>query len=267
MFTKNYNTTRMTLNSTNKLLTLLLLTNIVISQELVDTTIDSQVDSSNLSIEAQQNIEKLDETASKLYFEYKDTLNEFKALKNYDDQLSKIIDQQVIEIKSVKEQIDSLDDVNIDILPLLKTMIDTLGKSIEYDLPFLKDERVNRVNNLDKLILRADVTTAEKFRKVFEAYQLEAKFGKTIETYPGYIKIDEDELAVDYFRLGRLGLFYRTPDGDETGYWNQNTNQWNHEGSSLDNEIKAALDISNRQSPPNFILLPLKPVEKTQESK
>ena len=146
-------------------------------------------------------------------------------------------------------------------------MIDTLGKFIELDLPFLLEERADRVNNLDQLILRADVTTAEKFRKVFEAYQLEAKFGKTIETYPGYINIDGEDLAVDYFRLGRLGLFYRTPDGDETGFWNQITNQWNHEGSSLDNEIKAALDISNRQSPPNFILLPLKPVEKTLESK
>ena len=257
----------MTIHKFIAIFTIVISTNIILAQEIVDITIDSQVDSSNLSIQAQEDVEKLDETATKLYFEYKDTLNEYKSLKNYDDQLSQIIDQQIIEIQSVKKQIDSLDDVNIDILPLLKTMIDTLGKFIELDLPFLLEERVDRVNNLDQLILRADVTTAEKFRKVFEAYQLEAKFGKTIETYPGYINIDGEDLAVDYFRLGRLGLFYRTPDGDETGFWNQITNQWNHEGSSLNNEIKAALDISNRQSPPNFILLPLKPVEKTLESK
>ena len=60
-------------------------------------------------------------------------------------------------------------------------MIDALRLFIEVDIPFLLDERVARVNNLDELILRSDVTTAEKYRKVFEAYQIESDFGKTIE--------------------------------------------------------------------------------------
>ena len=203
----------------------------------------------------------MDEISKKVYFEYKDTLNEYKSLKNYDDQLSEIIDAQFQEITNINQQIDSLDDINVDILPLLKTMTDTLRKVIELDIPFLKDGRVQRVNSLDELLLRADITTAEKFRKVFEAYQIEADFGKTIENYPGYITLNNNQIAVDFFRLGRLGLFYRTPDGNETGFWNLESNNWSHEGSSLDTNIKAALDISNRQSPPNFITLPLKPIE------
>lgn len=231
------------------------------SQEIVNSTINLSVESSNLSIDAQDKIEKLDEISKKVYFEYKDTLNEYKSLKNYDDQLSEIIDAQFKEITNINQQIDSLDDINIDILPLLKTMTDTLRKVIELDIPFLKDGRVQRVNSLDELLLRADITTAEKFRKVFEAYQIEADFGKTIENYPGYITLNSNEVAVDFFRLGRLGLFYRTPDGNETGFWNLDSNNWSHQGSSLDANIKAALDISNRQSPPNFITLPLKPIE------
>ena len=233
----------------------------IYSQEIVDSTIDLSVQSSNLSIDAQEKIEELDEISKKVYFEYKDTLNEYKSLKNYDDQLSEIIDAQFREITNINQQIDSLDDINVDILPLLKTMTDTLRKVIELDIPFLKDARVQRVNSLDELLLRADITTAEKFRKVFEAYQIEANFGKTIENYPGYITLNNNQVAVDFFRLGRLGLFYRTPDGNETGFWNLESNNWSHEGSSLDTNIKAALDISNRQSPPNFITLPLKPIE------
>ena len=240
---------------------LFLSADILYSQEIVDSTIKLSVESSNLSIDAQEKIEKLDEISKKLYFDYKDTLNEYKALKSYDDQLSEIIDAQFAEIENINNQIDSLDDINIDILPLLKTMTDTLRKVINLDIPFLKDDRIKRVNSLDELLLRADITTAEKFRKVFEAYQIEANFGKTIENYAGYIVLDNTEVAVDFFRLGRLGLYYRTPNGKETGYWDINTNDWSHEGSSLDADIKAALDISNRQSPPNFITLPLKPVE------
>ena len=184
------------------------------------------------------------------------------SLKNYDDQLSQIIDAQILEIASINDQLDSLDSINIDILPLLKRMVDSLNKFISLDIPFLIDERQSRLNDLDKLIIRADVTTAEKFRNIFEAYQLEANFGKTIESYQGFLNIEGNERAVDYFRLGRLGLYYRTPNGRETGFWNTNTKKWVHKGSSLDDEIKSALDIANRQAPPNFIKLPVKPLEK-----
>ena len=230
------------------------------AQEVVDQAIDTQVDSSVESAKLQEQIDKLDEESKRIYFEYKDTLNEYKSLKNYDDQLSKIVDQQIQEIKSIEEQIESLDDINIDILPLLKRMVESLSKFVSIDIPFLIDERKKRVEDLDQLITRADVTTAEKFRKIFETYQLEADFGRTIESYNGYIEIDNDSKAVEYFRLGRLGLFYRTLDGKETGFWDNTQKKWEHKGSSLDNDIKLALDIANRQSPPNFISLPLKPV-------
>ena len=230
------------------------------AQEVVDQAIDTQVDASAESAKLQEQINQLDEESKRVYFEYKDTLNEYKSLKNYDDQLSKIVEQQIQEIKSIEEQIESLDDINIDILPLLKRMVESLSKFISIDIPFLIDERKKRVDDLDQLITRADVTTAEKFRKIFETYQLEADFGRTIESYNGYIEIDNDSKAVEYFRLGRLGLFYRTLDGKETGFWDNTQKKWEHKGSSLDNDIKLALDIANRQSPPNFISLPLKPV-------
>ena len=246
-----------------KLITILLFfTSSMFAQEIVDQTINSQVEASNVSIEIQNKIDELDIESKKIYFDYKDTLNEFNSLKNYDDQLSQIINAQILEIASIDDQLDSLDSINIDILPLLKRMVDSLNKFISLDIPFLIDERQSRLNDLDKLIIRADVTTAEKFRNIFEAYQLEANFGKTIESYQGFLNIEGNERAVDYFRLGRLGLYYRTPNGRETGFWNTNTKKWVHKGSSLDDEIKSALDIANRQAPPNFIKLPVKPLEK-----
>jgi DNA repair exonuclease SbcCD ATPase subunit len=244
------------------LASLLIILTPLYAQEIVNKTIDTQVEASNVSIELQNKIDELDVESKKIYFEYKDTLNEYKSLKNYDDQLSQIIDAQIEEIASIKDQLDSLDSINIDILPLLKRMVDSLSKFISLDIPFLIDERTQRVIDLDSLILRADITTAEKFRKIFEAYQIEAKFGKTIEVYQGFLQIDDNEKAVDFFRLGRLGLFYRTPNGSETGYWNSINKNWVNAGSSLDDEIKAALNIGNRQAPPNFISLPIKPIAK-----
>ena len=51
------------------------------SQEIVDEAILTQVDASNESIKLQEQINKLDEESKKIYFEYKDTLNEYKSLK------------------------------------------------------------------------------------------------------------------------------------------------------------------------------------------
>lgn len=243
-----------------KFLLVFFVTSSAFAQEIVNDTIDMQVEASNVSIMLQNKIDELDIESKKIYFEYKDTLNEYKSLKNYDDQLSQIINAQIEEIASIEDQLDSLDSINIDILPLLKRMVDSLSKFISIDIPFLIEERSQRLNDLDSLILRADITTAEKFRKIFEAYQIEAKFGKTIEVYQGFLQIEDSEKAVDFFRLGRLGLYYRTPNGNDTGYWNSQNKDWVHAGSSLDDEIKSALDIGNRQAPPNFISLPIKPI-------
>ena len=79
----------------------------IFAQEIVDETINTQVEASNESIQIQNKIDALDIESKKIYFEYKDTLNEFNSLKNYDDQLSQIIDAQILEISSINEQLDS----------------------------------------------------------------------------------------------------------------------------------------------------------------
>ena len=146
------------------------------AQEIVNETIDTQVSASSLSQDAQKKIDNLDIKSKEIYYEFKDTVAEYKSLKTYDDQLQEIINAQKSEIKSILKQIDSLDSTNKDILPFLKRMIDVLREFVLLDMPFLKDERIATVDNLDEIILQANVTTAEKFRKVFEAYQSEYNF-------------------------------------------------------------------------------------------
>ena len=69
-----------------KIITILLFfTSSIFAQEIVDQTINSQVEASNVSIEIQNKIDELDIESKKIYFDYKDTLDEFNSLKNYDD--------------------------------------------------------------------------------------------------------------------------------------------------------------------------------------
>ncbi len=231
-------------------------------EQLVNDSIDIQSGTIKNLQQAQERIDKLDTESKRLTNEYKDTIVEFEILNKYDNQLERITISQAEEIANITKQIEDLDETNKYVLPLLERMVITLRDLIEIDVPFLMDERMARLEELEDILFKANFSTAEKFRKVFEAYQLEAAFGNTIETYPGFIELDDQTITVDYFRIGRLGWYYRSANGRETGYWDKFNEAWVHTNGKLNDEIKLALDIANRQTPPNFISLPVQPVEK-----
>ena len=99
-------------------------------------------------------------------FDYKDTIKEYENLKLYNDQLQRIITSQEEEIQSILDQIDELDNININMIPIMLKMIDALDKFVTLDIPFLITERTERVDNLKSIMDRGDISTSEKFRKV-----------------------------------------------------------------------------------------------------
>ena len=231
-------------------------------EKLVDETIQKQSSTIESLQVAQEKIDKLDAESKKLTNEYKDTIVEYEILNRYDNQLQKITESQAEEIKNLLDQIDSLDETNKYVLPLLERMVFTLRDLIELDIPFLLDERMLRLEELESILYQANFSTAEKFRKIYEAYQIENEYGRTIEAYSGNININGVNLAAQFFRLGRLNLFYMTPDQDETGYWNKDTNSWLHLGGKYSDEIDSALKVAYKQAPPDFITLPVQGVKK-----
>jgi hypothetical protein len=232
------------------------------NEKLVDQSIANQGSIIESLQATQKRIDSLDAESKKLINEYKDTIVEYEILKNYDDQLEKITENQFVEIQSFIDQIESLDETNKYVLPLLERMVVGLRELIQIDVPFLIDERIARLEELESILYQANFSTAEKFRKIYEAYQIENEYGRTIEAYSSSINIDGIILAADFFRLGRLNLFYRTPDGKETGYWDKQENNWIHLGGKYADDIEAGLKIAYKQAPPDFINLPVMEVER-----
>ena len=64
---------------------------------------------------------------------------------------------------------------------------------------------------------RADVSVAEKFRGVLEAYNIELQYGRGIDTYRGTIDINGTARDVDFLRVGRIALVYQSTDGAFSG--------------------------------------------------
>ena len=207
-------------------------------EELVSDSIDIQSGTIKNLQQAQERIDKLDTESKRLTNEYKDTIVEYEILNKYDNQLERITISQAEEIANITKQIEDLDETNKYVLPLLERMVITLRDLIEIDVPFLMDERMARLEELEDILFKANFSTAEKFRKIYEAYQIENEYGRTIEAYSGSIDVDGINLAAQFFRLGRLNLYYMTPDGGETGYWDKSQKSWVHLGGKYYDEIK-----------------------------
>jgi FtsZ-binding cell division protein ZapB len=230
---------------------------IVEDENIVKDTIGISTASIEKSGLTQEQIVKLDEQTRILLAEYQSTSKEYDSLKLYNDQVQKIINSQIDEIESILIKIDELDQTNQRIVPFMLRMIDGLENFIQLDLPFLLDERRDRLNNLKVTMDRGDISTSEKFRLIIEAYKTELEYGRTIEAYRDNILIDDVETSADFLRIGRIALTYLTVDGSKGGYWDTNSQSWEKASSSIKRSTADALKVASKQAPPALIKIPV----------
>ena len=226
-------------------------------ENIVKDTIGISTASIEKSGLTQEQIVKLDEQTRILLAEYQSTSKEYDSLKLYNDQVQKIINSQIDEIESILIKIDELDQTNQRIVPFMLRMIDGLENFIQLDLPFLLDERRDRLNNLKVTMDRGDISTSEKFRLIIEAYKTELEYGRTIEAYRDNILIDDVETSADFLRIGRIALTYLTVDGSKGGYWDTNSQSWEKASSSIKRSTADALKVASKQAPPALIKIPV----------
>ncbi|MEE4192439.1 MAG: DUF3450 domain-containing protein [Halieaceae bacterium] len=176
--------------------------------------------------QSQLKIDKLAEETRSLLGDYKTVLKQIDGLKVYNARLQKQIDNQERRLVSIDKSIGDVTVIQRQMTPLVIRMIDGLEQFVELDVPFHIEERRQRIaflrNNLD----RSDVTVAEKFRQVLEAYKIENEYGRKIDAYKGSVDIDGVERDVNFFRVGRIALLYQTTDTEVSGAWDQASRSW-----------------------------------------
>lgn len=189
--------------------------------------------------------------------QFKTISKEIEGLEVYNEQLRRQIANQEQEMLDLNNSIDEVSVIERQITPLMLRMIDGLAQFVALDVPFLEEERNNRILDLQNMMDRADVSPSEKFRRVMEAYQVEMDYGKTIEAYPGLKEIDGTERSVDFLRIGRTALIYQTRDASAQGVWNKQTRQWEELDSSYKNQIAKGLKIAKKQLAPDLLMVPV----------
>ena len=205
---------------------------------------------------SQERIDAIDDETLRLLTEYRKALADAESYTTYATQLEAQVGAQNEEMASINQQLSDVETTSREVLPMMQRMLDTLRQFVDLDLPFLLDERKNRVALLEKMMSRADVTLSEKYRRIVEAYQVEMDYGRTLEAYEAKLGDAADARTVQFLRVGRVALLYQTLDGKETGYWDAQQKNW-----VVDNDyrhgFKEGIAVAKKTRAPEMLHIPV----------
>ncbi|MDN3405217.1 MULTISPECIES: DUF3450 domain-containing protein [Pseudoalteromonas] len=227
----------------------------------LNTVIDKSSEINNLAAQSQTKIDKIADSMQGRLQQFKTLNKEIDGLAVYNAQLTKQLNNQIEEMESINLSMDQVSIIERQITPLMLRMITGLEQFVALDVPFLKQERKQRLESLNAMMARADISSSEKFRRVLEAYQVEVDYGRTIEAYTALLDVDNKEREVDFLRIGRLELIYLTRDGKQAGSWDQQSQSFVALPDSTISQINKGLRIARKQLAPDMLTLPIHAAE------
>lgn len=174
---------------------------------------------------------------------YAEILADADITARYNAQVAQQLLSQQSQIASLEQQVAGLDATAVDVQPILQRMFNELNEFVKKDVPFLASERTTRMARLAELMANVDTTSSEKFRRLMEAYQIEMEFGRTMSSYNDTLS---DGREAEFVRVGRVTLLYRTADGEESGYWDNQEKSWVPDPDSA-RKIEEALRIAREE--------------------
>lgn len=233
-------------------------TGVVAQDQQIDPVIDTGVERTEAAAASQERIDSTQSETDRIVSNYKRQLKVIDGLKVYNSLLQRQLDAQVSDMGKLRNSIDEVAIIERQITPTMIKMLESLDVFIQRDVPFLIDERTNRVSRLRSAIESADITTAEKFRAVLEAYNIEGDYGRTIEAYNGTLNLDGVNREVSFMKIGRITLIYQTADRQTNGVWDQSNRTWiTLTDEAFRNYIAKGLQIARDQIAPDMISIPL----------
>lgn len=209
------------------------------------------------SEQAQQAINELDDQKLALIKQVEALESEAQSLEVYNQYVARLIADQSTEKLSLNTQITSVAETRQGLVPLMLSMLETLASFIELDAPFLLDERKDRLLRLQAMMDKADVSDAEKFRRILTAYHIEAEYGNKMGEYQASLTVDEQPRTVNYFYLGRVVFVAVSLDSKHVWLWDRVNHDWRKVDSGYARDINKAIRIAQKTDIPALLKLPL----------
>lgn len=237
----------------------LLLTAVVapVSASNLDDAQSIQNKTNSASAASQKRINKSADASLALHSEIEQLQEEVKNLQVYQAHLTALVVNQNEEMASMDGQIKEIKITRQGLVPLMYQMVDGLKSIIKQDAPIKIQQRQERIAKLESLMTRADVSDAEKYRRILEAYQIEMDYGIKLGLYQGQIQVAGEQRETDILHLGRIALVARSLNGSKYWSWDKKNNMWVDIDGSIKPELDKAYGVAAKQTAPSLITLPV----------
>ncbi len=223
----------------------------------VDQVLQADQRRLTLAQESQERLNEVVEGTRSLTDQYRAINKESDGLKVYNRLMTAQTNGQTATLEDISISMDQVDVINRQIFPFMERMIDGIWQSVALDIPFLMVERTERIAALKETMERSDVSVAEKFRKVMEAYQIEMDYGSYNEYYVQSLGIGGSVREYNMLRIGRVGLYFQSDDTSITGWWNAELGAFEELGNEHRNEVRKGIRVARQLIAPELILLPV----------
>lgn len=223
------------------------------AQDAAGRALDATVNANRAARDSQQRVDKLDDQTRSMLERYRSASWQAQQLTVYAGQLGELVAAQDAEKASLNRQIEEMERTERELLPLMLRMVEGLEKFIALDLPFLATERKERFEALKKFMADPDANNAEKFKRILEAWQIEAEYGRTL----GSESAEVDGRAVDVLRVGRTALYYLSADGNQAGVWDTPSKKWQELPHKYVAQIRHGLRMARETAAPDLLRLPM----------
>ncbi len=206
---------------------------------------------------AQKQIDQLDDQTASLLNDYRANLKQLEAARRYNASLTRNIDAQERQIERLRGDIDNVEGLQRAMQPLMEDMVARFGDLVDADLPFKSNERSERVARLSGVLDDPEMSAAQRYRLIIEAYQIESEYGRTISAYEGTVNFDGQELSGEFLQVGRIALMFKTPDDSTLLIYDPSVGAWTNLNRSYLQDVKYAMRMAKEQTAPDIFFVPV----------
>ncbi|MBB1270133.1 DUF3450 domain-containing protein [Shewanella sp. SR44-3] len=237
--------------------------NLVVADPLTDVQkADSRIHAEAAA--SQQKVDKYYDQAQDMQFEYGNVADERESLKSYNDYVAGLVADQENSMQLIQGDINGVDKLRQGVVPLMFKMVDALEQFVKLDLPFNTQVRTDRVENLKTVLNTAEVTLAEKYRLILDAYSIEREYGNFVAVETGKLELNGKEVLVDFFHLGRIALYAQSLDQKTAWMFDAESKTWNELEDSYLRDLTKGIRIARKQGALDLFALPLPAAETAQ---
>ena len=225
----------------------------------LDQTLNVARQNTNEGAQTQRRIDQLDDQRTDIELEYRALLEQIESQRLFVEQQQVFIRSQENEVESLTSQIERVDDIQTDLAPMMREMVQNLEEFVNLDLPFrLEGEngRLARIEHLYELVDDPEVSPAERYRVILNAYEIEASYGRSLNAYDEEVLEDGIPVQVTVLQIGRVGMIRQYPDKRMTMLHN-GSSEWVDLPSSYEANVTRAIRIAQEVTTPSVFLAPL----------